>query len=203
MAQSSAVTIKALLFDLDATLLDHDSAATTAIIRSLPGTDPSRITGRWAELEREAIDRYLSGETHLQPVTTDADHHARHRTRPRHLEHTAQADAWFTGYLAHYQPAWCAYPDIRPALDRLPLLKGVLANGTPGSSVERQVNGFWPTLGETPHCPPTTPTSSTSTPPPWPTCRSQGHLCSSGCGVGSRPRQLATQLRNSSYSFRR
>jgi putative hydrolase of the HAD superfamily len=42
---------------------------------------------------------------------------------------TARADAWFTGYLAHYQAAWCAYPDVRPALDRLLLLKGVLTNG--------------------------------------------------------------------------
>jgi putative hydrolase of the HAD superfamily len=52
------VTIKALLVDLDGTLLDHDAAAATAITQSLlPGADPSRVTGRWAELEHEAMVR--------------------------------------------------------------------------------------------------------------------------------------------------
>ena len=129
VAQSPVVTIKALLFDLDGTLLDHDSAAATAITRSLPGTDPSRVTGRWAELEHEAMDRYLSGE-----LTFNQQRRMRITTLATELGlgtwDTAHADTWFTEYLKHYQKAaWSAYPDVRPALDRLPLPKGVLTNG--------------------------------------------------------------------------
>lgn len=131
--------VEAVLFDLDGTLIDHDSAAAVALTQALEATpglrhfDHERARRRWRELENLAMDRYLAGDLTF--------------TDQRRLRVTAlaaelglgtwdnpQADAWFATYLRHYEAAWCAYDDVQPALRALavqrPGLKlGVLTNG--------------------------------------------------------------------------
>jgi len=124
-------TVEAVLFDLDGTLMDHDAAASEAVVRSLPGFDPERVACRWRELTEIAMERYLAGrldfmEQRRLRITTlaaelglgawDAD----------------RADAWMAEYQRRYRDAWRAYPDVRPVLEELgrrDLLLGVVTNG--------------------------------------------------------------------------
>ncbi|GAB3966762.1 HAD family hydrolase [Actinoallomurus acanthiterrae] len=134
-----ALPIKAVLFDLDGTLIDHDTAASVALARALqarPGSrqvDHARARRRWKELEEEAMGRYLSGE-----LTFSEQRRLRAISFAAELGlgvwDAARADAWFAGYLRHYESAWCAYPDVRPALDALTercrhVRLGVVTNG--------------------------------------------------------------------------
>jgi putative hydrolase of the HAD superfamily len=127
--------IRALLFDLDGTLVDHDTAATVALAEALPDprVDPALARRRWKQLEDRAMERYLSGE-----LTFIEQRRLRVTSLAAELGlgtwNTSRADAWFAGYLRHYESAWRTYPDVRPALDALaeqhPHLRlGVLTNG--------------------------------------------------------------------------
>jgi putative hydrolase of the HAD superfamily len=131
------VDIAAVLFDVDGTLVDHDRAASTALVRALDATatqaDPSDAVRCWQQLESVAMGRYLAGELTF--------------TEQRRLRATGfaerfglgtwddvQADAWFAGYLGHYEDAWQTYDDVGPALAALAtrypdLTLGVLTNG--------------------------------------------------------------------------
>ncbi|GAB2845973.1 HAD family hydrolase [Lentzea nigeriaca] len=132
-------TVKAMLFDLDGTLLDHDTAATTALtqaLRATPGLDDvdhAQAGRRWQELEEAAMNRYLSGQ-----LTFTEQRRLRVISLAAELGlgnwNTTKADAWFANYLNHYESVWSIYPDVRPMLDALNqhhphLLLGVLTNG--------------------------------------------------------------------------
>ena len=55
--------IEALLFDVDGTLVDHNTAAAVAITKALgPDVDQAYAKRRWKELEAVAMERYLAGE---------------------------------------------------------------------------------------------------------------------------------------------
>jgi putative hydrolase of the HAD superfamily len=125
--------IEGVLFDLDGTLVDHDGAAASAVERALaavPVPAERWLRRRWAELEERAMGRYLAGE-----LTFAGQRRSRITSLAAELGlgswDDATADAWFVGYLAHYEAAWRAYDDVRPmfcALD--PHLRlGVLTNG--------------------------------------------------------------------------
>jgi putative hydrolase of the HAD superfamily len=129
--------IKALLFDLDGTLVDHDTAAGVALgkaLQAVPGheqIDQAHARRRWRWLGEVAMERYLSGELtftgqrRLRVISLAAEFGLGTWDDPR-------ADAWFAGYLRHYESAWRAYPDVRPALDALAgqcRRLGVLTNG--------------------------------------------------------------------------
>ena len=131
--------IKALLFDLDGTLIDHEAAAALALtqaLQAMPGLDHrdhARARTRWKELEEHAMARYLSGQ-----LTFTGQRRLRVTSLAAELGlgvwDDTRADAWFTGYLHHYEAAWRTYPDVRPALDALTeqhpgLRLGVLTNG--------------------------------------------------------------------------
>lgn len=134
-----APAIKALLFDLDGTLLDHDTAAEVALIKALqrmPGlhdVDLADARRRWKRIEELAMGRYLAGE-----ITFTGQRRLRVTLLATELGlgtwDSPRADAWFAGYLHHYESAWRIYPDVRPGLDTLaeqhPHLRlGVLTNG--------------------------------------------------------------------------
>ena len=131
--------IRALLFDLDGTLIDHEAAAAlalTQVLQAIPGLDHrdhGRARARWKELEEQAMARYLSGQ-----LTFTGQRRLRVISLAAELGLGAwddtRADAWFTEYLNHYEAAWRTYPDVRPTLDALTehhagLRLGVLTNG--------------------------------------------------------------------------
>jgi putative hydrolase of the HAD superfamily len=134
-----APAIKALLFDLDGTLLDHDTAAEVALIEALQAmsgrhdVDHAHARRRWKQLEELAMERYLAGE-----ITFTGQRRLRVTLLTAELGlgtwDAARADAWFAGYLRSYESVWRAYPDVRPGLDALAeqhrhLRLGVLTNG--------------------------------------------------------------------------
>ncbi len=126
----------AVLFDVDGTLVDHVTAARTAVIRwtrTLAGgceLDDAALCEEWLRLEEEHFARYLAGE-----VTFEEQRHSRVAAYLSFLGRTApppDSHARFEDYLRHYERAWTAYPDARPSLDRLiaaGVLTGVLTNG--------------------------------------------------------------------------
>lgn len=134
-----APAIKALLFDLDGTLLDHDTAAEVALIEALQtmpalhDVDHVHARRRWKQLEELAMERYLAGE-----ITFTGQRRLRITLLAAELGlgtwDAPRTDAWFAGYLRRYESAWRIYPDVRPGLDALaeqhPHLRlGVLTNG--------------------------------------------------------------------------
>ncbi len=131
---------RAVLFDLDATLMDHDAARVagfaTHVAEWLPQTQAGeleRLDEEWRRLEALHYEQYSSGEC-------SAAEQRRRRVRGMHdalghaLPSDADADAWFAAYLDHYRAQWRAFEDVVPALEALcsadpqPVL-GVVTNG--------------------------------------------------------------------------
>jgi putative hydrolase of the HAD superfamily len=131
---------EAVLFDLDATLMDHDAARVagfaTHVAEWLPQTQAGeleRLDEEWRRLEALHYEQYSSGEC-------SAAEQRRRRVRGMHdalghaLPSDADADAWFAAYLDHYRAQWRAFEDVVPALEALcsadpePVL-GVVTNG--------------------------------------------------------------------------
>lgn len=131
--------IRALLFDLDDTLMAHTRAVDEAIAvaqRAAGGAfaadDPAAVQRRWAELEELHYTRYLTGElTYLgQRVAR-----ARDVLAPYGIDLSdEEALAWFDAYLVGYRDAWRLFDDVLPALAALraahpDLLLGIITNG--------------------------------------------------------------------------
>lgn len=122
--------MRAVLFDLDGTLMDHDAARDAAIAVQLP--DPA-LAGEWRRLEAVHYDEYAAGRCSFQE---------QRRRRVRGI-HTAMGqaepaddacDAWFAAYLERYRAGWAAFDDVAPALaalaDALPEVRlGIVTNG--------------------------------------------------------------------------
>ncbi|MBW8484096.1 HAD family hydrolase [Actinomadura parmotrematis] len=123
------MSVRGVLFDLDGTLLDHAAAMDEAVTAGFPDRDPGPLAARWTELAWEADRRYLAG---------DLDWTGQRRFRVTALARElglgdwdeARADAWLAGYLARYEAAWRAFPDVGPALAALRGRRlGVVTNG--------------------------------------------------------------------------
>jgi len=130
--------IRAVLFDVDDTLVDYSGAERTGITRHLrdlgvPEDLVPEGASHWRWLVEHHFARYLSGELTLQD-------HRRERVRDmlRWLGHpvprdAAALDAWFAGYQQRYERALAPFPDVVACLDRLsgvPL--GVVTNNDTG-----------------------------------------------------------------------
>jgi putative hydrolase of the HAD superfamily len=135
-----AAHVRAVLFDLDGTLMDHDAARVAGLeahaavlFPDMPADELARLDGEWRRLESLHYDEYAAGRCSFQEQR-------RRRVRGLHaaLERAAptdaEADAWFDGYLAHYRAHWRAFDDVAPALRALAAAHpeaalGVVTNG--------------------------------------------------------------------------
>lgn len=130
---------RALLLDLDGTLLDHDAASQVALLAALEGSslpheaDASVPLARWRDLEVRHFQRYLDGELTFQEqrVVRTREFLAFHGVND--LDDAALL-RWFDRYLSRYEGAWCAFDDVHPflravdELDVVPTL-AVVTNG--------------------------------------------------------------------------
>ncbi|RRD50326.1 HAD family hydrolase [Arachnia propionica] len=127
---------RALLMDLDGTLMDHAGASAHAILAVLADRDLSPTedsVALWRALEAEHFQRYLDGELTFEEQRVAritaflAAHGAVALSR-------ADSLSWFEGYLARYESSWRPFDDVRPFLDAVaalpaPPLVAVVTNG--------------------------------------------------------------------------
>ena len=125
--------LRAVIFDLDDTLVDQTSAARAASIewgrtQGLVGSD-EELAARWSTIATPHYRRYQ-----LREVTFAEQRRARVREFLPHLDLVAHkaADEVFRGYLDLYEVGWTCFPDAVPALRRVReagFLAAVLTNG--------------------------------------------------------------------------
>jgi putative hydrolase of the HAD superfamily len=132
--------LRAVLFDLDGTLMDHDAARMAGLQAHLsswlPGLEAdelARLGEEWRDLEARHYDEYTRGEC---TFTEQRRRRVRgmHAALEREPESELGVDAWFAAYLRHYRAAWRAFEDALPALAALArahpsLALGVVTNG--------------------------------------------------------------------------
>jgi putative hydrolase of the HAD superfamily len=132
--------VKAVLLDLDGTLLDHKGAAQAAFlaacVRWLPDLDEEarqEAHTEWQRLEAVHMRAYLD-----KAMTFQEQRQARLRGvlsaygRDAAAVSDDQADDLFTVYLRHYEKSWVAYSDVPEAmrfLGEAPAGVVVLSNG--------------------------------------------------------------------------
>jgi len=122
--------LRAVLFDLDDTLVDQRTAAAAAVRAwgAEHGVDDDGAVQRWVALCDVHHERYQRRELTL---------HEQRRVRVREfLDRPSadddEADALFAGYLHRYEAGWTRYDDAVPALRRVRaagLRTAVLTNG--------------------------------------------------------------------------
>lgn len=107
--------LRAVIFDLDDTLVDHRTASAAAVVSWAASHDIAdpEVRARWAAISEVHYSRYQRREL------TFAQHR---RARVRDFFDVdvddARADVLFSGYLERYQAAWTAFADAAPALRR-------------------------------------------------------------------------------------
>ncbi len=130
---------RALLLDLDGTVLDHDGASRAAILATMEASgiayegEPDVPLSRWRALEAEHFQRYLDGELGFEEqriVRTRAflQSYDRSETDPATLLR------WFDGYRERYERSWRAFDDVQPFLAAVAALEdpptlAVVTNG--------------------------------------------------------------------------
>ena len=132
--------LRAVIFDLDGTLVDHAVAEAAALRAGLRRLDllegsgaPADRLAEWQVLARTHMDAYLAGEYSF------AEQRRRRLAAFLPLLGAAAPDsatneAWWAAYSADYEANWTLYADVRPCLDALQTLLpsprlGVLTNG--------------------------------------------------------------------------
>jgi len=124
--------LKVVLFDLDDTLVDQESAARSALLDWVLELGPDlddqdELLAAWLAVSEEAYARYSRREI------TFAD---QRRLRVREFlgadASDEEADELFSGYLTRYEQAWRAFDDAVPTLRRVRdagLVTALLTNG--------------------------------------------------------------------------
>jgi putative hydrolase of the HAD superfamily len=108
------VTLRGILFDLDGTLVDHESAADAGLRAWLPTlgiTPTAEVIARWATVQEPHLAAWRAGE-----ISYPEQRRRRLRDFLRRDGTDAALDEIFAGYLAHYENAWRAYDDVDSAL---------------------------------------------------------------------------------------
>jgi putative hydrolase of the HAD superfamily len=120
---------RAILFDIDDTLVDHSTAfhaATVALHEAAGSTVPfDAFLTSWSSAHRRHFDQYLAGE-----VSYEQQALARIRdTLGAQLPDRTATDLWSV-YYTNYETAWTLFADVVPCLDALSGCRlGVLSNG--------------------------------------------------------------------------
>jgi putative hydrolase of the HAD superfamily len=129
--------LRAVLFDLDDTLVDQESASGAAVVAWAAGlgvTGPE-VAADWARISERHYARHQRRE-----ITFTGQRRERVReflavslpSRPAAPLTDVEADRLFAGYLARYEAGWTAFADAAPALRRARsagLIVAVLTNG--------------------------------------------------------------------------
>jgi putative hydrolase of the HAD superfamily len=121
--------LRAVLFDLDDTLVDQKSAASAAVVSWAAEhgiTDPD-VSQRWARISELHYERYQRRE-----LTFAQQRSMRVREFLALDVDDQQASELFDGYLTRYEALWSAFDDAVPALRRARsagLAVAVLTNG--------------------------------------------------------------------------
>lgn len=108
--------MRAVLFDLDGTLMDHDAAREAAISGLL--ADDADLAAEWRRLEAIHYDEYAAGRCSFQEQRRRRVRGI-HAAMGREAPADAACDAWFAAYLTRYRAGWSAFDDVVPALAEL------------------------------------------------------------------------------------
>ena len=126
------MSIEAVLFDVDDTLIDHSGAVVRGFLARLaevaPGADADAAAAEWRRLEEWHYERYLAGE-----LTWQGQRRERVRGILTWLGHTdleddAAVDEWFEAYRAAFDAATEAFAETVEVLDGLGVPMGVISN---------------------------------------------------------------------------
>ena len=132
--------LRAVLFDLDGTLMDHDAARAVGLrarlnewLPDLEADEMERPEKEWQRLEALHYDEYTRGECAFAEQRRRRVRGIRTMLGREPADELA-ADAWFESYLRHYRAAWRAFDDVLPALAALAtahpsVALGVVTNG--------------------------------------------------------------------------
>lgn len=121
--------LRAVLFDLDDTLVDQRTAAATAVVAwaAEHGVTDQAASERWAEISAVQYGRYARRE-----ITFDEQRRERVRAFLGTDVDDPDADDLFAGYQIRYEAEWAVFDDAVPALGRARatgLMVAVLTNG--------------------------------------------------------------------------
>jgi putative hydrolase of the HAD superfamily len=129
--------VRAVIFDVDGTLVDHDRAQHDGLAAHLANHTSALDDQRWRqwrELEEEHFSRYLSGELGFQE---------QRRCRVRGFLGEAldddAADEWFAGYQERFEASWTLFDDVAPALNALADLPLAAFSNVPGELTRRKL----------------------------------------------------------------
>ena len=123
------MTIKAVFFDIDDTLVDHATAMRSATVELhssvAPGIGLDEFLLSWKGAHTRHYPRFLRGE-----VTYAESARARVRDAIGCDVPANEAHAIFARYLADYERGWTLFPDVISCLDTLhDVSLGVISNG--------------------------------------------------------------------------